>query len=591
MSILARDNFDGDTTGALPSGWANGAGTWVVGTRHPVSGTKTLGSSSESSLDTVVYTGIAAAADMGVQFDQIIPAIALHGASISCLVRSNSAGTTFYTALLDNITGTTVDVTFFKCVAGSYIGLTNFPGITLSLSAGDTLHLRTSAVGNVLSVYMSTNTTSLPTTPQATITDSSITAAGYPGLLYSINGTTAPGIGADNFLVDTGAEGSVISVSPTSSSGSTGVASSNFTLSLDGSPRGNVVVTPSDSGGGGTFTPTTITLTTANPVGTFTYTPAGSAGSRTISFTNGQSLTNPSSVTYTVSSTAGLKYNRVDTTDTRTGQNIMVLVPSSGSAVPYSAANPTGVILYAHGAGETQTALTADTLKTSTVAALINAGFILAGTNAHGDNWGTQQSIDDYAALEQYVRTNYNVSNVCVWSQSMGGLDGLMAIAQNKVRAVGWLGTYPVTNLANLYGLGTYASAINTAHGITGSAPATYANRTFRLDPNLLQGLSWRNVPMRFYSSAGDTVVPKTQNTDLFKTLINGSARESVVVATTGDHGDPSNFVPSEYVAFSRAASRPRCRHRVFSAGRPRLFPVRSASARLCICRTDRPCR
>jgi hypothetical protein len=86
------------------------------------------------------------------------------------------------------------------------------------------------------------------------------------------------------------------------SSGAVGVASTNFTVAL---PTGQtlpapVTITPADGGGGGTFTPTTVSLSTGTPSATFTYTPA-STGAKTISTTNSSTLTNPASLTYTVS--------------------------------------------------------------------------------------------------------------------------------------------------------------------------------------------------------------------------------------------------------------------------------------------------
>jgi hypothetical protein len=94
------------------------------------------------------------------------------------------------------------------------------------------------------------------------------------------------------------------------SSGSVGVASTNFTVQL---PAGTTVpapvtVTPADGSGGGTFTPTSVTLSTGAPSATFKYTPA-SAGAKTISVTNSGGLTNPANRTYTASvSTAATTY-------------------------------------------------------------------------------------------------------------------------------------------------------------------------------------------------------------------------------------------------------------------------------------------
>lgn len=81
------------------------------------------------------------------------------------------------------------------------------------------------------------------------------------------------------------------------SSGTVGVASTNFTVTPTG---GNYTgtITPSAGAGGGTFTPTSLTWSSASDAKTFTYTPA-STGAKTISATASPSLTAPSSLTYT----------------------------------------------------------------------------------------------------------------------------------------------------------------------------------------------------------------------------------------------------------------------------------------------------
>lgn len=343
--------------------------------------------------------------------------------------------------------------------------------------------------------------------------------------------------------------------------GTAGTPSTNFTVGANGAITGTVTVTPADGGAGGTFTPASVAISSGTTTATFTYT-ASSAGVKTISATNDGGLTNPANITYTAA--AAVKYTRVDTTDPIYGQNIMVLVPNANAANPYNAANPTKVIIYAHGSSENQTALLSDSLKAGCVDALLDAGYILAGSNQHGNAWGSQAGTDDLVGLEKHLRDTYNVAGVAIWSQSMGGLTGLNVVAQGKFPVVGWLGTYPVCNLANLYALGTYTSAINTAHSITGSGTGTYANRTRGLDPSLMSGFSWRHVPMRFYASAGDTVVPKANNTDVLTALVAKCCRESDLIVCSGNHGDPSHFVPAEYVAFFN-----RCFATPVAQGRP----------------------
>lgn len=84
------------------------------------------------------------------------------------------------------------------------------------------------------------------------------------------------------------------------STGSNGVATAPFIVSL---PNGQalpnpVVITPSTSGG--TFTPTSVRLTDSDRQATFTYTLVGT-GAKTISVTNDRGLVDPASIVCTIS--------------------------------------------------------------------------------------------------------------------------------------------------------------------------------------------------------------------------------------------------------------------------------------------------
>lgn len=97
-------------------------------------------------------------------------------------------------------------------------------------------------------------------------------------------------------------EGSGIGATATTlsgpSSGTTGVASTDFTVGANGTITGTVTVTPSDAADGGTFTPTTVAISSGTPTATFTYTPA-STGVKTISITDDGGLTDATSLSYT----------------------------------------------------------------------------------------------------------------------------------------------------------------------------------------------------------------------------------------------------------------------------------------------------
>jgi hypothetical protein len=249
---------------------------------------------------------------------------------------------------------------------------------------------------------------------------------------------------------------------------------------------------------------------------------------------------------------AGIKYNRLDAVAPAHGQNILILVPNVNSAVPY-AGHVTTMVMYFHGAGEDQTALVSDSLKTTTVDALANAGYIMCGTNAHGgSNWGNQVSVDDYPDLFRAVlNAGYNIGKVVYFSQSMGGMDGLTCLSQQRIpNVIAWFGIYPACNLANIYSLGVFTSAINTAYGITGVEPNTYANQTSGYDPVLSTASFFRAIWFRFYASPGDTVVPKAMNSDVMSALVKPVTPESTVVVCSGNHGDPSHFQPADILAF-----------------------------------------
>ncbi|MDP2323529.1 MAG: hypothetical protein Q8N51_05810 [Gammaproteobacteria bacterium] len=82
------------------------------------------------------------------------------------------------------------------------------------------------------------------------------------------------------------------------SSGTTGVASTNFTVGANGTITGTVTVTPSDAADGGTFTPTSVAISSGTPTATFTYTPA-SVGVKTISISDDGGLTDATPLSYT----------------------------------------------------------------------------------------------------------------------------------------------------------------------------------------------------------------------------------------------------------------------------------------------------
>jgi lysophospholipase L1-like esterase len=90
------------------------------------------------------------------------------------------------------------------------------------------------------------------------------------------------------------------------SSGTVNVASTNFTVTPNGTS--SATVTPA-SDGAGSFTPATVTFDGTAAAKTFTYTPTSTTGSpHTLSVTDDGGLTDPSSIDYTVNAATATSY-------------------------------------------------------------------------------------------------------------------------------------------------------------------------------------------------------------------------------------------------------------------------------------------
>lgn len=316
MSIKHSTNFDSDTLGALPTGWSAKSGaSWAVVDTGFVSSPYALDAASDGHF--VTYEGSSAIADS--KFSCQFKLTATNWNPPGPAIRMNNAFTTGYLLIAGAqfVPGAGAgSFDLYIRSGGSWGGAGNLP-ITIAGSPvnGDTCNLEFKAVGNVLTVTLWKDGTTQPTsgTGFATITDSTVSTAGFPGFYRYTNGGQ-PGLPVDNFAWDDLAAGATYDVTGPSG-GVAGVASTNFTIQVTGTLGASTIFTPSDGGAGGSFTPSTVTLSGTSPSGTFTYTPS-SAGVKTITVNNDQGLTVPATDSYTATGVA--------TSYTLTG-------PSSGS--------------------------------------------------------------------------------------------------------------------------------------------------------------------------------------------------------------------------------------------------------------------
>lgn len=205
------------------------------------------------------------------------------------------------------------------------------------------------------------------------------------------------------------------------------------------------------------------------------------------------------------------------------------------------------VVIYMHGAGERIESAFRDVAKDGTFKTLLDAGYALAATDAHGDNWGNPASVQDQLALVAELRKR-GLPDVYVLALSMGGLDGFQVLGRVAVKA--WAGIFPACDLGSVWDVGLYRGQIRAAYGLGARASPRRALRgrsPVAIDPP--QGL-----PMRFWASPGDRVIPTRPNTAACAAIARRRGARVEVTTTRGDHGHISNYDPAGVLALFQSA-------------------------------------
>jgi hypothetical protein len=224
------------------------------------------------------------------------------------------------------------------------------------------------------------------------------------------------------------------------------------------------------------------------------------------------------------------------------GQEALIVLPDD-----FSAARTYYLIVWSHGMGDDEQGMLG---YSDVINAMLPLGYLFAGTSAHGDNWGNDAALADYANLIAYMRANYNITFVGFWGGSMGGLTGLLSIARGEIAGVkgAFLGL-PVCNLGSMYNDLDWADpSINAAYNIPGGG--SYATQTAGHDPILRPVNEYAGKRFRFTASPEDTLVLKSTNADAFSAYISSVALEYEVLTIHGEHGVEHGMTPAEVVPF-----------------------------------------
>jgi len=184
---------------------------------------------------------------------------------------------------------------------------------------------------------------------------------------------------------------------------------------------------------------------------------------------------------------------------------------------------------------------------------LLDEGYVVISSNNMSlSDWGNAQSIVDFNDLIDCYKDYLNIqTSYFIYSEGMGFLSALNLINHSpsiRVRAI--LGLSPAVDLSALYnnGTGSLSTSIASAYGLLSASE--FATKTNGYNPMSSDCKNFVSVPMLLYASASDTIINKTNNADAFMIKMNGLNGSVIVVTTTGDHLDLSNYVGDSVVNF-----------------------------------------
>jgi hypothetical protein len=189
------------------------------------------------------------------------------------------------------------------------------------------------------------------------------------------------------------------------------------------------------------------------------------------------------------------------------------------------------LVLYAHGYGVRATALLSDVAFGGLAAGLVDAGYAVASSDAAGDAWGDDASVDAYAELAAAATARTGATDVFLVAESMGGLAAARLVGERRIEGLrAYAGIYPLCDLSSVYD--DFRESVDAAYG--SAVPEALAE----LSPVALDGA----VPVLFWASPDDLTVDKERNADVCAAQVAADGGSAVVVETDGRHLDPSNF-------------------------------------------------
>ncbi|MGE7305785.1 hypothetical protein ACQKJG_18350 [Priestia megaterium] len=218
----------------------------------------------------------------------------------------------------------------------------------------------------------------------------------------------------------------------------------------------------------------------------------------------------------------------------------------------YDSRVPSPVVICFHGNGSDEIGWSTNGNMAAMQRALVNAGFIVVTCtlNASKTTWGNAASTNAYYEAYKYLKNNYAIGPVAFYANSMGGVESLNALAENKIPCVAWVATVPTFNLKNCYDTAMFTSVIKAAYGISADG-SDYNQKTAGRDPALMSPSAFRLVPMMILAPSDDAAVSTVENADALQRKVQGYALELVrVPVASGGHSFSINSYTQQMVDF-----------------------------------------
>lgn len=216
-------------------------------------------------------------------------------------------------------------------------------------------------------------------------------------------------------------------------------------------------------------------------------------------------------------------------------QSFRIYLPKTyDSRVP----NPAVICFHGNGSSEADWSINAN-MKTMQKA-LVNAGFVVltCAVDANKMTWGNTTATAAYYEAYKYLRSNYAISSIAFYANSMGGIESLNTLMENKIPCCSWVATVPTFSLKNNYDNSMFTSIITNSYAIYNGA--TYDGKTSGRDPAINvknNPFVFRSVPMMILAPPDDTSVSKTENADKLAAAVKSTSTELIAIdVPSGGH-------------------------------------------------------